>query len=103
MIRPDAAGSAVGSVVVPTPQAHELIGLDEPAAAHLLGEAAERIEQPPAKIWRYRSANCELDLYFYLDVRSGRMRTLHYAFKGDASDTGKRQSCLRELVAARDS
>jgi hypothetical protein len=103
MMGPEVAGSAVGSAVVPTPQAHELIGLDEAAATRLLGEAAERTEQPPAKIWRYRGANCELDLYFYLDVRSGRMRTLHYVFKGDASDTGKRQNCLRELVAARDS
>ena len=52
-------------------------------------------------MWRYKTATCELDLYFYLDLRSGRMRTLHYTFKGDANDSAKRQYCLSELVAAR--
>lgn len=98
---PEAALPGVSSSTAAAPQARELIGLDEPAATSLLGEAAERSEQPPATIWRYRTANCELDLYFYLDVRSGRMRTLHYAFKGATTDAGKRLSCLRELFAAR--
>ena len=78
-----------------------LIGLDQPAATRLLGAAVERTEQPPATIWRYKTATCELDLFFYLDLRSGRMRTLHYTFKGDATDAARRQNCLRELVAAR--
>jgi hypothetical protein len=85
------------------PQASELIGLDEAAATRLLGEATERTEQSPAMIWRYKTAACQLDLYFYLDLRSGRMRTLHYVFTGDAADPAKRQKCLRDLVAARDS
>jgi hypothetical protein len=100
-VGPEVAPPGVGSASDAAPEAHELIGLDEPAATRLLGEAAEQTEQPPAAIWRYRTANCELDLYFYLDVRSGRMRTLHYAFKGDTTDARKRMSCLRELVAAR--
>lgn len=81
----------------------ELIGLDQDRAAHLFGSAEEKIEQPPATIWRYKTSNCELDLFFYLDLRSGRMRTLHYAFKGDVDDTEKRQDCLRAIVAARGS
>jgi hypothetical protein len=97
-VGPEAAGPAA----VATPQASELIGLDEAAATRLLGQATERTEQSPATIWRYKTAACELDLYFYLDLRSGRMRTLHYAFKGDAADPAKRQNCLKDLVAARD-
>jgi hypothetical protein len=100
---PEAVGPAVGSAVATAPQARDLIGLDEPAATRLLGEATEQSDQPPARIWRYKTATCELDLYFYLDLRSGRMRTLHYVFKGDTTDTGKRQNCLRDLVAARNS
>jgi hypothetical protein len=100
-VGPEAVPPGVGSATDAAPQARELIGLDEPAATRLLGEAAERTEQPPAAIWRYRTATCELDLYFYLDVRTGRMRTLHYAFKGDTTDARKRMNCLRELVAAR--
>ncbi len=81
-------------------QASDLIGLDQPTTARLFGAAAETSEEPPATIWRWRSATCELDLFFYLDLRSGRMRTLHYAFKGEADDAG-RQDCLRSLAVAR--
>jgi hypothetical protein len=78
-------------------QSRELIGLDQTAAVRLFGTAAERTEDPPATIWKWRSGTCELDLYFYLDLRSGRMRSLHYVFKGDA--TGQ-QDCLKSLAVA---
>jgi hypothetical protein len=101
MIAPEPTTPGPAPAVVPPPQVKELIGLDQPAATRLLGAAVERTEQPPATIWRYKTATCELDLFFYLDLRSGRMRTLHYTFKGDATDAARRQNCLRELVAAR--
>jgi hypothetical protein len=85
------------------PRASKLIGLDQPAAQHLFGTATEQSEVPPATVWRYRSASCELDLFFYLDLRSGKMRTLHYSFKGDAADPAQQQECLRSLVVARGS
>jgi hypothetical protein len=94
---------ATGPDAVTAPQTSELIGLDEAAATRLLGQATELTEQSPGTVWRYKTAACELDLYFYLDLRSGLMRTLHYVFKGDAADPAKRQNCLRDLVAARDS
>src|SRR6266436_1061023 len=97
MIEPEAPAGAPAAAA--SPQVQELIGLDQPAATRLLGNAMERSEEPPATIWRYKTANCELDLFFYLDLRSGRMRTLHYAFKGDAADTARRQNCLRDLAA----
>lgn len=90
--RPSKAGDAAGT---------QLIGLDEPAATRLFGAAAERSEEPPATVWRYKSGNCELDLFFYLDLRSGRMRTLHYALKDGAGDAAQRQNCLRSLIASR--
>lgn len=82
------------------PQASELIGLDQPAATRLFGSATEQSEEPPATVWRYKTATCELDLLFYLDVRSGRMRTLHYRLRGDGADAGGRENCLRSLVAS---
>jgi outer membrane biosynthesis protein TonB len=91
------------SAVARPPQVKELIGLDQPAATHLFGAAVERAEEPPASVWRYKTATCELDLFFYLDLRTGRMRTLHYTFKGDAADSIARQNCLRDLAAARGS
>jgi hypothetical protein len=85
------------------PRNGDLIGLDQHKAARLFGKATEKIEQSPATVWRYKTPSCELDLFFYLDLRSGRMRTLHYAFKGDVDDSEKRQECLRAIVAARGS
>ena len=80
----------------PSPR-RQLIGLDQRAATRLFGTAAEKSEEPPATIWRWRSATCELDLYFYLDLRSGQMRSLHYVFKRDAAG---QEECLRSLAAA---
>src|SRR5262249_59100068 len=60
------------------------------------------IEQPPATVWHYKSPRCELDLFFYLDLRSGRMRTLHYTLKGEGADATRRQDCLRSLSASRE-
>jgi hypothetical protein len=100
---PPAVASPPQAAVAPSPQVKELIGLDQPAATYLFGAAVERTEEPPATVWRYKSSTCELDLFFYLDLRSGRMRTLHYTFKGDAADSTARQNCLRDLAAARGS
>ena len=101
LISPEPAGPGPSPPVASPPQAKELIGLDQPAATRLFGAATERTEEPPATVWRYKTATCELDLFFYLDLRSGRMRTLHYAFRGDAADAAGRQNCLREIVTAR--
>jgi hypothetical protein len=83
------------------PKASELIGLDQPEATRLLGAAAEQFERPPAMVWRYKNATCELDLFFYLDLRSNRLRTLHYAVKGDGGDPARRKDCLESLRVAR--
>ncbi len=102
--QPGAAAAGKLSAVTPLtapPESGELVGLDQQKAIHLFGRAAEKLERPPATVWRYEAPNCQLDLFFYLDLRSGRMRTLHYAFKGDVGNIEKRQDCLRAIVAAR--
>ena len=99
MIGPEAPAGGPAAAPAASPQVQDLLGLDQPGATRLFGTAVERSEEPPATIWHYKTANCELDLFFYLDLRSGRMRTLHYAFKGEATDTVRRQNCLRDLAA----
>lgn len=78
-----------------------LVGLEERDAVRFFGNAAERSEEPPATVWRYRTENCELDLYFYLDLKSGRMRALRYAFSGDAIDVTSQEDCLRAIAEKR--
>jgi hypothetical protein len=99
VIEPQAAPRAPGPAAAAPLRVQELTGLDQPAATRLFGIAAERREEPPATIWRYKTAKCELDLFFYLDLRSGRLRTLHYAFRGDTADSARRQNCLNDLAA----
>jgi hypothetical protein len=99
--KPVAAQPLVRKPFATPPPSGELIGLDQPKVARLFGHATEKIAQPPATVWRYKTAGCELDLFFYLDLRSGQMRTLHYAFKGDVGNPEKRQDCLRAIVADR--
>jgi hypothetical protein len=78
-------------------QSSELIGLDQATAMRIFGAAAGKSEKPPATVWLWRSGTCELDLYFYLDLRSGKMRSLHYVFKRDATGQG---DCLKSLAIA---
>jgi hypothetical protein len=82
-------------------QPSQLIGLDEAGAMRLFGAATTETAQPPAKVWRYAISSCELDLYFYYDLRSARMRTLRYSFKGEAADKEKEQACMDAIAAAR--
>ena len=97
---PSVSAAPASSGPVP-PRTSELIGLDQPAATRLFGPATERSEEPPATVWRYKTATCELDLLFYLDLRSGRMRTLHYRLRGDGAKAEGQEGCLRSLVAHR--
>jgi hypothetical protein len=83
------------------PSQAELIGLDQSGAVRLLGPATEKSDEPPATVWRYKTGSCELDLFFYLDLRSGNMRTLHYSFKGEGAQVARRQECWRSLIASR--
>jgi hypothetical protein len=83
------------------PSQPELIGLDQSGVMRLLGPPTEKSDEPPATVWRYKTASCELDLFFYLDLRSGRMRTLHFSFKGEGTEVARRQECWRSLVASR--
>ena len=86
----DFGGSPAGIGVVPT----------QAGATRLLGATAEQFEQPPALVWRYTKGTCQLDLFFYLDLSSNRMRTLHYTLKGSGGDTSRGQECVQSLRLA---
>jgi hypothetical protein len=77
-----------------------LAGLDRAAIIDLLGAPRERAEAPPATIWRYASHDCELEVYFYLDLQTKEMRALHYEVRThDAAD--RPQQCYEQLIAQR--
>src|SRR5260370_38356097 len=47
---------------------------------------------------RGKSSRCELDLVFYMEMRSGRMRTLHYDFKSGAATPQQRMACFKTIM-----
>ena len=80
------------------PSSADLVGLDQQRAVALLGPATETDARSPATVWHYKSGRCELDLAFYMEMRSGRMRSLHYDFKGEAANPEQRRACLKSII-----
>jgi hypothetical protein len=80
------------------PPSSELLGLDPQHTKELLGPATQTRNRSPATVWHYKSGRCELDLSFYMEMKSGQMRTLHYDFKGEADSPEQRQACLRSII-----
>jgi hypothetical protein len=93
------AGATLVACVVPPAEASEdLVGLDEQRAIELLGPPATTEDRAPARIWHYKSSHCELDLVFYMEMHTGRMRTLHYDFKSGADNATQRRVCLTSIA-----
>ena len=80
------------------PPSTELLGLDPQHTKELLGPASQTRSRSPATVWHYKTGRCELDLSFYMEMKSGQMRTLHYDFKGEADSPEQRQACLRSII-----
>jgi len=80
------------------PPSTELLGLDPQHTKELLGPATQTRSRSPATVWHYKTGRCELDLSFYMEMKSGQMRTLHYDFKGEADSPEQRQACLRSII-----
>jgi hypothetical protein len=75
-----------------------VIGLDRAGTADWLGEPSQRTEAPPATIWRYVSRDCEIDVYFYLDMQNRIMRALHYEVRSNDIVERRPQQCFQQLV-----
>jgi hypothetical protein len=95
------AGIEQGPSPGPAPESanfDRLIGLDQPQVSDLLGDPRTKAESPPATIWRYAGHDCELDVYFYLDLQSQAMRALHYEVRSHDSPERSAQRCYGDVV-----
>jgi hypothetical protein len=95
---PEPAASPPEQTALAVPPTTELLGLDPQHTRELLGPAAQTRNQSPATVWHYKSGRCELDLSFYMEMKSGQMRALHYDFRGGADSPEQRQACLRSII-----
>lgn len=98
-----ANGPVTASAAMPGPvsegQDVSLIGLDMAQARNRLGPPTQEIEQAPAKVWRYRTAQCSLDVSLYPDVHTQVFRVLNYEVKGNDGTEQGRRKCIFELRA----
>jgi hypothetical protein len=56
----------------------ELIGLDSMAVVKLLGNPLDSRNEGAAHVLTYRGKNCQLDVIFFLDVKTGTERVLSF-------------------------
>lgn len=57
---------------------HLLVGKTEDAVRALLGEPEARRPEGSSEVWRYETANCPMELYFFTDLKTGEMKALAY-------------------------
>ncbi len=98
-----ANGPVTASAAMPGPVSESsdvsLIGLDMTQARKRLGPPTEEVEQAPAKVWRYRTAQCSLDMSLYPDVHTQIFRVLSYEVKGNDGTEQGRRKCISDLRA----
>jgi hypothetical protein len=56
----------------------KVVGLTQSETEALLGPPTSTLDRPPAKVWQYRTRDCGVDVYFYLDVGRNDFYALHY-------------------------
>jgi len=78
-----------------------LIGFDQSHVTELFGDPRTRADSPPATIWQYAGTDCEVDVYFYLDLQSQTMRVLHYEVRSHDLPERSVQRCYDALVSER--
>jgi hypothetical protein len=102
---PDTAALPPSATPIPAPSTptlldpKQLIGLSQAETEHMLGKPDEIKEGHPATVWRYRTASCMLDLFFYLDLGSRTFRALAYdvSAAGRAKDQRAIKACAGRI------
>jgi hypothetical protein len=98
----------VAAVPVPRPVAKPnvldpkiLVGLDQVAVEDLIGKPLDIYDEPPATVWSYKGEACSLDVYFFLDIGTHKMRALSYDVKTQTKGDhdGAARLCVGQLQA----
>ncbi len=83
----------------PSAKLERVFGLSLRETRALLGTPYLQTEMPPAKVLAYEGKTCTLNVFFYLDLDSGRYRALSYEIKGGDGSEPAKQRCLSEIFA----
>lgn len=83
------------------PSPSSLVGLDEKEVVRMLGQPERVQSKPPATVWSYTADDCELDVFFYLDLASERFRVLAYEVNAVRGSQEMKKVCLGRIQSAR--
>ena len=78
----------------------KLVGLGKDETLAALGQPAGVREQPPATVWTYRSRECALDVFFYMDLSTRAFRVLTTEVTSELKSADARRTCLNRLRTA---
>jgi hypothetical protein len=84
----------------PATEPIDIIGLSQAETAGLLGMPNAERDMAPAKVWRYETADCALDVFFYLDVSNNKFLALQYSEPGKSAFEATGWDCLQEIRSA---
>jgi hypothetical protein len=93
------ASSAPGPAVAPENNVERILGLDAGALRRSLGAPQAQLDFPPARVWRYATAACTFDVYFYMDVKSREFRVLHYEATAHDGSERQKDQCYNRVLA----
>lgn len=78
----------------------DLRGQTEIQVINQLGSPVSTRAEGTSTIWSYKSGDCGLDVYFFLDVADNQRRALSYEFNPNRADGGAQQRCYLALKSA---
>lgn len=98
----DDAAAMAEPIDEPLFEPKKFFGMSADGVRTLLGPPQMVFERPPSTVWHYRDGTCELDLYFYLDVASGKFRVATFDLSPHRDDANQRPTtrCLKRLRIA---
>jgi len=76
-----------------------LVGLSPVEVRELIGRPVTVADRAPARIWSYRSRECAVDVFFYLDVGSSTFRALTLDLKDSRGKATRAPHCLGSIQA----
>lgn len=73
-----------------------VVGSSEDEARNLLGQPTTVSNNPPAIVWHYASAECQVSLFFYNDVATNIFRVLTYKISPKAANESTCFAAIRK-------
>lgn len=93
----DAAHALNELEIKPEREPETIIGLDEASLRARLGEPHLIEEQPPGIRWQYGATDCTVQVFFFMEVETQKLRVLSYDVTGTGDVAQSEQQCLAAL------